>query len=212
MKSLRSMAVLMCAMSTLLVAKPVFAQEAVPVQDQGVQEAMTPEAFDILLAVTAPGEGFAFGGDAVAVGSGGETSAMTVGHARHHEGPLSGANKLTDDQCEKLYSLHNQFLDAQGPKLAKLGALHRQLKDSLASADFNAKRSADLGAQINALKSEIDAAKMDRLIASAQVLTTDQRRALHEHMIRHAAMLPGLAGPIGHHGHEGHGGEHHHGW
>jgi len=210
------MAVLMCAMSTLLVAKPVFAQEAVPVQDQGIQEAMTPEAFDILLAVTAPGEGFAFGGDAVAVGSGGESSAMSVGGKGgwHHEGPLSGANRLTDDQCEKLYSLHNQFLDSQGPKMAKLGALHRQLKDSLASADFNAKRSADLGAQINALKSEIDAAKMDRLIASAQVLTSDQRRALHEHMIRHAAMLPGLAGPIGfgHHGHEGHGGEHHHGF
>jgi Spy/CpxP family protein refolding chaperone len=208
------MAVLMCAMSTLLVAKPVFAQEAAPVQEQDVQQAMTPEAFDILLAVTAPSEGFAFQGDSVAVGAGGDSAAMGPKGGWHHEGPLSGANALTDDQCERLYSLHNQFLDSQGPKMAKLGALHRQLKDSLASANFDAKRSADLGSQINALKSEIDAAKMDRLIASAQVLTSEQRHALHEHMIRHSAMLPGLAGPLGHehggHGHEH--GEHHHGW
>lgn len=199
---------MMCAMSTLLVAKPVFAQEAVPGPDQepGVQEAMTPEAFDLLIAMGTPPEGMVIEGNAVAVGAG-DSAAVNVGHREwHHEGPLSGANKLTDDQCEKLYSLHNQFLDAQGPKMAKLAQLHRQLKDSLASANFDAKRSADLGAQINSLKAEIDAAKMDRLIASAQVLTPDQRKELHEHMIRHAAMLPGLAGPIGHGHHHGHGG------
>ena len=214
MKSLRSIALLMCAMSTLVVAKPVFAQEAQLSDGENTQEAMVGSSeIDVLLAVAPISESsFAVAPATVAVGAGGAVEGG-AGGKWHHEGPLSGANALTDDQYEKLYSLRNQFMDSQSSKYAQLGVLHRQLKDSLAASDFDAKRSASIASKITSLKSEIDAAKMDRLIASAQVLTSDQRKALHEHMIRHAAMIPGMAGPLGHghhHGWHGEHGEHHH--
>jgi hypothetical protein len=56
---------------------------------------------------------------------------------------------------------------------------------------------ADLGGKINAIKNDIAAAKLDNLIASAQVLTSDQRKALHEHWIRHQVEMQ--HGEHGHH-------------
>ena len=120
----------------------------------------------------------------------------------HHHGPfgaLRGNLALTTDQYEKLYSIKNQFSDANGPKMLKLHQLHRQLKESLASADFDAKRSSDIASSIASVKADLDKSHMERMIACAGVLTSDQRKALHDEMIKHEAM-GGM-----HHGHGGHG-------
>jgi Spy/CpxP family protein refolding chaperone len=113
-------------------------------------------------------------------------------------------NALTDEQYEKLYALRNAFLNTVGPKMSEIGRLHRELKDSLLASDIDSKRVGDLSSRLMALRSEVAQAKMNRLIASAQVLTADQRHALHSDMIRHSA----TAGLLDDH-HGGHSHHHH---
>lgn len=117
-----------------------------------------------------------------------------------HRGPLSalhGPLALTNEQCEKLYALRNDFLDQNIEKMVKLGKLRRQLMESLASANPDSKRSADIAAQITSAKADLERAKLDRLIASANVLTPEQRTAIHEQMIRHSVMSGMLGGHKG---------------
>jgi len=121
-----------------------------------------------------------------------------------HQGPLSGANALTDDQFEKLYALRNTYMNAIGPKMPELGRLGRDLKEALLASDIDTNKVNGITSRMSALKGDIAAAKTARLVASAQVLTADQRKALRTAMVHHSAMsgLPGMGG--GHHGHHHH--------
>ena len=124
-------------------------------------------------------------------------------HWKHHHGPLSalkGNLALTDDQYEKLYALKNQFADQVAAKAVEMGTLHRKLRDAMSAPNFDAKAVADMGSRLNALHSDIAAAKLSRMIASAQVLTPEQRKAIHDEMVHHAVESMG----------EHHGGMHHH--
>jgi Spy/CpxP family protein refolding chaperone len=123
-------------------------------------------------------------------------------HWKHHHGPLSaltGNLALTDDQYEKLYSLKNQFADQVASKGVELGSLHRKMRDAMTAPNFDAKAVADIGARINAIKSDIAAAKLSRMIASAQVLTADQRKAIHDQMVHHSVESIGEVGHGMHH-------------
>ncbi len=196
----------MCAVAPLLASMPAFAAEQTA--------SISYEDLDSeLMAILPPQEAMAVLPDAPNAGEEATVGAGMTGGPDHggpgHEGPwghrhngmlgaLQGPLAVTDDQYEKLYSLKNQYLDTVGPKALQMGQLSRKLKDTLCSSSLDAKAAADLGSRINGLKSEIAQAKMDRMIASAQVLTSDQRKALHDRMIRHA-VEGGHGGMHGHH-------------
>ena len=83
--------------------------------------------------------------------------------------------------------------------------MKRQMKDAITSATMDPKTVTAIGSQIISIKSDIETAKLENRVASAQVLTADQRKAIHERMIRHEA------GEMEEHGKWGkHGGMHRH--
>ncbi len=205
---LLSRTLMMCAAASLSVGVPAFSAEQFgSVEDQNFETelmAILPASAEVAILPDGPapaddtvGAGMAEGGH-----EHGKWGGQEHGKWGHHHGmfaALEGPNALSSDQFEKLYSLHNAFLDRVGPKKTELGKLHRQMKDALVNPSFDAKTVADIGGRINSLKNEIESAMLDHVIAAAQVLTPDQRKALREHMIRHEVEM-------------GHGGEHGHHW
>ncbi|HEY9684824.1 MAG TPA: periplasmic heavy metal sensor [Oculatellaceae cyanobacterium] len=204
--------ILVSAVAPFVVAMPAMAAEqtaSISYEDLDTEflAALPPSSESMAMApsVDAPTEGEA----TIAVGvqgPGGHEAGPECGHehGRHHHGPLSalkGNLALSDDQYEKLYSLRNQFLDQVAAKAVELGTLHRKMKDALTSPNLDAKAVADMGARINTLKSDIAAAKLNRLIASAQVLTPEQRKAIHDQMVHHSVESFGEMGHGMHHHH-----------
>jgi Spy/CpxP family protein refolding chaperone len=203
---LLSRTLMLCAAATLSVGLPAFsAEEFGSVEEQNFDTelmAILPASAEVAILPDGP----APADDTVGAGMP-EGGKGKWGGGHHHgmfsalEGPLA----VSDDQFEKLHALHNAFLDRIAPKKMELGKLHRQFVDALVNASMDPKTVSDLGTRINSLKSDIAAAKLDHVIASAQVLTSDQRKALHEHMIRHQVEME----HGGHGGHGGPGGHHH---
>jgi Spy/CpxP family protein refolding chaperone len=201
---LLSRTLMLCAAASLSVGLPAFSAEQFgSVEEQNFDTelmAILPATAEVAVLPDGPGPADETVGAGMPEG----------GHERgqwghHHHGmfaALEGPNAITIDQLEKLHALHNAFEDRVAPKKMELGKLHRQMKDALGSATFDAKAVSDIGGKMIAIKSDIEAAKLDHVIASAQVLTPDQRRALHEHMIRQSVEME----HGGHHGgwHHGH--------
>jgi len=133
--------------------------------------------------------------------------AFHMGHGEHGgpggpggpggHGCFSEANKLTDDQYEKLYAIKEDLMDSMGAKMVQCKSLGRKLKDTLSAANIDTKQAQDLSSKITSLKADMTSAKMDSLIKMAQVLTPEQRKELRLKMIK---------GSLG--GHHQHG--HHH--
>jgi len=115
----------------------------------------------------------------------------------HHHGCFSEANKMTDDQYERMYAIREDVQDQMGLKRAQEGILHRKLRDTLSAATIDTKQAQDLAGKITALKSDMTSIKLDSMIKMAQVFTPEQRKELRMKMI------------MGHHHH--HGGHHHFG-
>jgi Spy/CpxP family protein refolding chaperone len=210
---------LLCAATSFSLAVPALADEQVGavsydassdqfslgdmLTERDLLAVLPADALTAMPGAPMPGSGEAVGAE----GPGGQEHGGPGGREPwkgHHPGPLSGVNALTDEQYEKLYALRNAFLNTVGPKMSEIGRLHRELKDSLLASDIDSKRVGDLSSRLMALRSEVAQAKMNRLIASAQVLTADQRHALHSDMIRHSA----TAGLLDDH-HGGHSHHHH---
>ena len=205
---LLSKTLMMCAVASLSAGLPAFSTEqngSVSNDDQNFESellSVLPATAEVAVLPEAPtpadetvGAGMEHGGH----------EGKWHGGGMHHKGilgSLEGPLAVTDDQYEKLYSLRNAYLDRIAPKTMQIGQLHRQMKDALVSANLDAKAVSDLGGRINGLKNEIATAKLDRVIASAQVLTPDQRKALHDRMIRHSVEMEHMGGEHGgHHGH-----------
>ncbi|MBS1999808.1 MAG: Spy/CpxP family protein refolding chaperone [Cyanobacteria bacterium SZAS LIN-2] len=111
-------------------------------------------------------------------------------------GCFSEANKLTDDQYEKLYAIKEDLMDQMGPKMVQSHSLGRKLKDTLSASNIDTKQAQDLQNKISALKADMSNLKIDSLIKMAQVLTPEQRKELRMKMIK--------ASLGGHHRHHGH--------
>ena len=199
---------LVSAIAPLLAGMPAFAAEQTASisydnLESDLMAILPPESEAMAVLPDAPSQE---GQATIAAGMPGPAEGHWGEHGRHHgiEHVLTGPLAVTDDQFEKLYALRNSYLDTIGPKALQLGQLHRKLRDVLSSPTLDAKAASDIGSRINALKSEMGQARLDRMIASAQVLTSDQRKALHDKMIRHA-----VEEGMEHGGMHGHGGHHH---
>jgi Spy/CpxP family protein refolding chaperone len=100
--------------------------------------------------------------------------------------PLSGALALSDDQYEKLNSIKNSSADAMAPKHTQLHTAYRDLCESLGKQDIDTAKVKSLQAQIASLKSDMSMAETNKLVQMAQVLSGDQRHALHMAMVKGA--------------------------
>jgi Spy/CpxP family protein refolding chaperone len=102
-------------------------------------------------------------------------------HGWEHHSVLS---TLTDDQLERLHSLHNQFLDDAGPKFVELGSKKRKLKDVMLANTVDASQAKALQAEINRLRDDIANLKLENHIAMANVLTAEQKKDIRDHIYR----------------------------
>jgi Spy/CpxP family protein refolding chaperone len=171
-------------------------------------EAVSPQFIGVLTPQT---------GEAFAVGSG-------EGHEGHHHHGFSEANKMTDDQYERLYAIHEDVQDQMGLKKAQAGILRRKLRDVLSASSIDSKAAQDIAGKITALKSEMTQLHLDAMIKAAQVFTPEQRHELRMMMIKgqhhghghhgwgHGGPggPGGHGGPCGHEGHDFHGPSHEH--
>lgn len=133
------------------------------------------------------------------------------GGAWHHHGILEGNLAVTDDQVEKLNSIHENYMESIGPKMLALHTAMHHIMDELGSTSIDTAKVKDLQSTVVSLKGDIARMQGDKLLAVANVFTPDQRHALREAMLRRKVGM--MIGGHGHgmHGHHGGGGmmEHH---
>ncbi len=144
------------------------------------------------------GPGMAMGGPGM-IGPGMAMGGCPImrGHHRCPLDSLEGANALSNDQYQKLYDIKGQFIANMVPKGLNMYMLTRKMKDLLTASDIDTKAVKDLEKQISSATSDLSMTVMDSIISANQVLTPDQRKELHTHMIR------STFGGGGYHHHEG---------
>jgi len=89
-------------------------------------------------------------------------------------GPLSGVD-LTDDQIDKLSAQQRAHIDKVEPVMLKLHSLEREFHNLLNRSD-DALALKKLANQIAAQKQALALLECDDMIATAQILTPEQRR------------------------------------
>lgn len=115
---------------------------------------------------------------------GGKGCPMGFGHHRGPFGILQGPLALTDDQYERLYSIKNSSSDAMAPKKTALREATRDLFDALSRDNQDSGKIKSLQSQIASLKADLSSAETNKLVQMSQVLTADQRKAMHMAMIK----------------------------
>ncbi|GEM_PF-722681 len=110
---------------------------------------------------------------------------------------LKGDVAVTDAQYEKLHALRSDFMDKFGPKLVELMSLRRHLKEALVSEVIDSSQVNDLRSKIMQAGKEMGDLKIDNEIAVMNVYTPEQRKHLHQAMLK----CPGLNGDMGAWGH-----------
>jgi Spy/CpxP family protein refolding chaperone len=126
-------------------------------------------------------------------------------------GMLQGPLALSDDQWEKLSSIHEDSMDQLGPKKLALHTAMRHFMQAVGDPNQDTKKIKDLQSQMASLRADISSAESNKIVAMSQVLTGDQRAAIHKMMIRHMLMHKWHGGHgvpehgHEHEGHEGHG-------
>jgi Spy/CpxP family protein refolding chaperone len=93
-----------------------------------------------------------------------------------------GELDLSDDQTEKLAALKADAMDKAGPAMLKVHALERQFRSALVQPEISRDQLARVQGQLAAQKQALDAIFSDNLVASAQVLTPEQRQVLRQKM------------------------------
>lgn len=224
---------IMRKMTFLVLGAALAAFSFSPVLAQDADDASAPTSDEVMIAdVTDPGSmadlmfglltgtptvaaaGVADGGPVlIAAGPGGEGGPPAGAKRWHHDhdGPfaaLEGPLALSDDQWERLWAIHGDSEDQVGPKKLALHTAMRHFMAAVGDSNQDTKKIKDLQNQIASLKADLSQAESSKLVAMSQVLTGDQRAAIHKMMIRHMLMHKWH----GHHGGPGgpeHGPMHH---
>jgi len=126
----------------------------------------------------------AFAKDAAPV----ESSSAPSTHVRPHHMRF----KMTDDQKSKLSSLKNQYILDTATKKAELKVASNQLREELGKTSIDKSAAQGLQGKISSLKGDLASARLNMMIAAADVFTPEQREAFKK--MRHFK-----------HGHGGHG-------
>jgi len=105
------------------------------------------------------------------------------GHGHMHHCPFTMALMhagvdLSDEQVEKLHSLHNQFLDKADPIKAQMKSLRRQFFDIIGADNVDRKKAQDVTAELNQQKAKFATLMSDHMVDVSQVLTAEQRKKI----------------------------------
>jgi hypothetical protein len=115
---------------------------------------------------------------------------------------------MTDDQLEKLLSLSQAHSLATAGKRAQLHVLHQQMMSALSAPSIDRGALASLNDKINGLSADLSKARLNYMEDRAEVMTAEQRAAMH-HMF--LVMSAHHHHGRGHHGGGCGGGHGHHG-
>ena len=85
---------------------------------------------------------------------------------------------LSDDQVERLVQLKSSLMDKVSPRMAKIHALERDLRNALCQPQIDASDVAHISSQISAEKQTLDGLFTENAISMAQVLTPEQRQKI----------------------------------
>ncbi|MBS1996698.1 MAG: Spy/CpxP family protein refolding chaperone [Cyanobacteria bacterium SZAS LIN-2] len=90
---------------------------------------------------------------------------------------FDSALKLTPEQKEKLGSLRDSFKLSTADKKAQLDVAHDQMRRLLEQPTIDKQAALSLQNKINGLKDELSTARLNMMLASADIFTPDQRAA-----------------------------------
>lgn len=110
----------------------------------------------------------AFAKDATPV----ESSAALSTHVRPHF-----KFNMTDEQKSKLSSLKNQYILDTATKKAELKVASNQLREEMGKSSIDKSAAQGLQSKINSLRGELASARLNMLLAAADVFTPEQREA-----------------------------------
>lgn len=97
--------------------------------------------------------------------------------------PLDAVD-LTDSQVDKLAALKESTMDKVEPLMVQMHSLERQLRNGLMQPELNIAELNKVQSQMSAQREKIDAIFTANTIASAQVLTAEQRQLIRQKMTR----------------------------
>jgi hypothetical protein len=95
-----------------------------------------------------------------------------------------GELDLSDDQVEKLAGLKATAMDKAGLVIIQMHSLEREFRTALVQSELNTDQLTKLQGQLSVQKQTLDAIFCNCLIASSQVLTSDQRRVVKQEIGR----------------------------
>ncbi|MBP6592410.1 MAG: periplasmic heavy metal sensor [Candidatus Obscuribacter sp.] len=97
--------------------------------------------------------------------------------------PLDAVD-LTDSQVEKLAAIKESTMDKVEPLMVQMHSLERQFRNGLMQPELNIADLNKVQSQMSAQREKIDAIFTGSTIASAQVLTAEQRQSIKQKMTR----------------------------
>jgi Spy/CpxP family protein refolding chaperone len=92
---------------------------------------------------------------------------------------------LTDDQVEKLAAIRSGAREKADPIMLKMHSLEHEFINALAQSSVNSDDVTRIRTQLSAQKQSLDAIFTDSAVASAQLLTPEQRKQIKLQMSRH---------------------------
>jgi Spy/CpxP family protein refolding chaperone len=133
-----------------------------------------------------------------------DDSSMQSGQITIAEAPSAAAAtgervrfQLTDSQLEQLRGLKDKYFADNTTKKAQLAILKNQLRSQMTKENVDRAAVLSIQSQINAAQADLNNARISQMLDAQTVFTPEQRKLMHERMLR---------GGFRHHGGRGHGG------
>ncbi len=131
----------------------------------------------------------AFAKDGAPPESGSVTQTQVRTHARF---------QFTEDQKGKLSSLKNQYILDTATKKAELKVARNQLKETMSKDSIDKGAAQGLQSKISGLKGELASARLNMMLACADIFTPEQRAAFKKmRHFRHGGHGKGFGGRSG---------------
>lgn len=103
---------------------------------------------------------------------------------------------LTDEQLEKLARLKSDLMDLSAVKHAKAMTLRRKMADLLTGSEVDQAKIHDVKNQLDAVEQDLSSGRIDFMVNSANVLTSEQRGKLrHQWLMRQLGPAGAMGGP-----------------
>jgi Spy/CpxP family protein refolding chaperone len=119
--------------------------------------------------------------------------------------------QLSDSQLEALRALKDKYFADNTMKKAQLSILKNQLRSAMSKENVDRGAVLAIQSQINAAQADLSTARISQMLDAQSIFTPEQRKLMHERMLRGGFRHHGGRGHGGHGGHGGWGGGRGHG-